>query len=433
MITLGGVIGAGLFVGSGASIALAGPAIVVSYGLAGLVVLMVMRALGELATSAPGLGSFTEYARFGLGDWAGFTTGWLYWYFWAVVIGIEAIAGAKLLQNWIDLPVWQLGIGLLLAMTAVNIMSIRSFGEFEYWFASIKVGAILTFIAICGACILGDGAVRATVSHNLFGIGGFAPNGPAAVLAGVTSVIFALTGAEIATIAAAESTQPTRAIARMTSTIVWRILIFYVLSILMIVAIIPWNEVAIGQSPFAQALGIVGIPGAATLMTLVVLTAVLSCLNSGVYVCSRVLFALAARGDAPHRLLRLDRRQVPSRSILLAMAGGLLVVMASALAPDTIFPFLVNTCGVTVLIIYVLICGAQIRARRRLEREAPERIGVRMWLFPYGSYLTIGAILAILAAMAFLPDLAPQLYLSLTSFLAVLTSYALLMRHRALR
>lgn len=428
MIALGGIIGAGLFVGSSASIATTGPAIVVSYLLAGLMILVVMRMLGEMATSVPGLGSFTEYARLGLGGWAGFTTGWLYWYFGVVVVGIEAIAGAKLLQSWIDLPTWQLGSVLMLMMAGVNLMSTRSYGEFEFWFASIKVAAIVAFIAIVGGYAFGIGAPDGPTFGNLVAHGGFAPFGPASILAGVTSVIFALSGAEIATIAAAESSEPARAVARMTSSVVWRILIFYVLSIFLIVSVVPWNRIVVGQSSFAQALALIGVPGAATLMNLVVLTAVLSCLSSSLYASSRVLFTLSARGDAPQWLVVLNRRQVPVRSILIASFGGYLAVLASVFSPDTIFAFLVNACGVTVLIIYLIIGFAQIRLRRRLEREAPGTLGVKLWFFPWSSYATIIAMTAVLVAMAFTEGLATQLYLSLLSFAVVLAAYALLRR-----
>lgn len=427
MIALGGIIGAGLFVGSGASIATTGPAIVISYLLAGAIMLMIMRMLGELATSAPGLGSFTEYARLGLGDWAGFTTGWLYWYFWAVVVGIEAIAGAKLIGVWIDAPVWMIGTVLIACMTGVNLMSTRFYGEFEFWFASIKVTAIILFILVCAGFIVGLGGGGLHVA-NLTAHGGFMPRGPVAVLGGITSVIFALTGAEIATIAAAESPEPARAIARLTGQVVWRIVIFYVLSILLIVCIVPWNEVVVGQSPFAEALSRIGIRGAATMMNLVVITAVLSCLNSGLYVCSRVAFSLGNRGDAPAALVVLNKRGVPARSILVAAGGGYIAVLSSLLSPNGVFAFLVNACGVTVLLIYMLLGWAQIRYRRYLERTGPERIGVRMWLFPWASYATIAAIAAVLIAMAFMADLAAQLYLSLFSFALVLGAYWLRVR-----
>ncbi len=425
MISIGGIIGAGLFVGSSAAIHQVGPAITVSYGLAGLVILMVMRMLGEMAVAAPEVGSFTEYARLGLGRWAGFTSGWLYWYFWVVVVAIEAIAGAKLIQEWIPGPVWLIGIVLLAAMTATNLFSARAYGEFEFWFASLKVGAIVAFIIIAGSYVFGltpghQGGMSLLSSH-----GGFAPFGPVSVLAGVTSVIFALCGAEIATIAAAESAEPTKIIAKMTGTVVIRIVLFYVLSIGLILAIVPWDSIVPGQSPFALALEAIGFPAAATVMKIIVLTAVLSCLNSGLYVTSRVLFTLAAKGDAPKFMVTLSKRQVPARAILIGSVFGYLALIASVLSPEKVFAFLVNASGALMLIVYLMIAAAQIVVRRRLEREAPELLTLKMWFFPYASYGVIAVIGAVLVAMAFTPDLATQLYASLICTGVVLGAYRL--------
>lgn len=413
MIAIGGIIGAGLFVGSSAAIAAAGPAIIVSYLAAGAVILLVMRMLCEMATAYPETGSFTEFPRLGLGHWAGFLCGWLYWYFWVVVVAIEAIAGAQLLNLWLPLPVWQIGLGLMVILTAVNLLSTRSYGEFEFWFASIKVAAILVFIVVAGAWVLGLGPAPGTGLGNLTAHGGFAPFGAVAVLAGITTVIFSLCGAEIVTIAAAESMESTRTISRLTLNIVLRILLFYVLSVLLVVAIVPWPEIEPGISPFATALDRIGIPYAATLMNLIVLTAVLSCLNSGVYVTSRVLFTLAAHGDAPRSLVRLNARRVPARAILIGSAFGYLAVMASIISPAVVFAWLVNASGAIMLMIYLVLALAEIRLRRRLEREEPARLRIRMWLFPWASGFVVAAILAVLLAMAFTPALASQLYASL--------------------
>jgi len=424
MIAFGGIIGAGLFVGSGASIATAGPAIVVSYLLAGAIIFLVMRMLSEMASSHPGLGSFTEYARVGLGGWAGFTTGWLYWFFWVIVVGIEAIAGAGIIRQWIDLPVWAVSGALVIIMTAVNLMSARSFGEFEFWFASIKVSAIIGFILIAAGSL---GVIHPAPGHhsfeNLYLYGGFAPKGWVAVLAGVTSVIFALCGAEIATIAAAESKEPDKAVAKLTNSVVARILLFYVVSLFLIVTVMPWTEVKPGISPFAMALSRIGIPAAAQIMNLVVLTAVLSCLNSGLYVSSRVLFTLAGRGEAPRALVKLGTRtRVPTWAIILGSLVGFGAVISSVFAPDTIFAFLLNASGATMLMIYLIMAFAQITLRNRMKK-AGTPAAIKMWLFPWLSYLTIVAVSVVLIAMAFISDLAIQLYTSILSFAVTLGCY----------
>jgi GABA permease len=422
MIALGGIIGAGLFVGSSAGIAAVGPAILVSYFLAGILILMVMRMLGEMAVANPGLGGFTEYARLGLGDWAGFVTGWLYWFFWVVVIAVEAIAAAGVLEPMTGLPVWQTGLGLLIAMTITNLWSARTFGEFEFWFASIKVGAIIAFVLTAGAYLFGTPPAAGALA-NLTADGGFAPFGMPAALAGVTTVIFSLVGAEAATIAAAESEEPGRVVARMTTSLVVRVTLFYLLSLFLIVCIVPWRDIVPGQSPFVAALNVIGIPGAPTLMSFLVLTAVLSCLNSGIYVTSRTLFVLAARGDAPAPLVALNARRVPARAILLGMAFGYLGVVASIISPQVVFAFLINASGAVMLFIYIIIAVAQIRTRRRLEQTDPARLQVKMWLFPWLSYAVIAGIAGVLLAMALTPSLTSQLYMSLLALGLVLAGY----------
>src|ERR1700722_7316171 len=202
MISIGGIIGAGLFVGSSVAIAATGPAAVLSYLLTGVLVLLVMRMLGEMAVALPTTSSFTEFARVGLGPWAGFVCGWLYWYFWIIVVPVEAIAAANILHQWLPLPTWQLGLGLMGVMTAVNLMSARSYAEFEFWFASIKVAAIIVFIALTAAFVFGWTSAQGPTLANLTRYGGFMPTGPISVLATAVTVLFALTGAEIATAAA---------------------------------------------------------------------------------------------------------------------------------------------------------------------------------------------------------------------------------------
>jgi len=423
MISIGGIIGAGLFVGSSAGIATVGPAILVSYLLAGAVVLVVMRMLAEMAAATPGLGSFTEYIRLGLGPWAGFVSGWLYWYFWVVVVAIEALAGAGLLHHWIALPVWTIVLVLMLALTAVNLMSSRSYGEFEFWFASIKVGAIVAFIVIGFAYVLGLTSPAGTTFANLYSDRGFAPFGWPAVLAGATTIVFSLCGAEIATVAAAESNEPTAVISKLTGTLALRILLFYVLSIVLIVTVVPWREVAPGSSPFALALERLRLPGAATIMNLIVLTAVLSCLNSGLYVTSRVLFTLAARNDAPQALIALSARRVPWRAILIGSSFGYLAVLLSVLSPEKAFAFLVNASGALMIVIYLLACFAHLRLRRRMGGASPDRLTIQVWLFPWLSWLTIAAMLGVLVAMAFRAELALELEASLVAVAVVLLAY----------
>ncbi|MBV8975684.1 MAG: amino acid permease [Sinobacteraceae bacterium] len=428
MITIGGIIGAGLFVGSSVAIAAAGPAILISYVLTGFLVLLVMRMLGEMAVEMPQVRSFTEFTRAALGNWAGFSIGWLYWYFWCIVIPVEAIAGAGIVQRWLPLPAWEIGSVLMVLMTVVNLMSARAYGEFEFWFSSIKVAAIVTFIIVVGAYACGFRSPTGPTFSTLVDYGGFAPHGAFAVLASVTTVIWSMMGAEVVTIAAAESPEPARAVARMTSSIISRILIFYIGSIFVISCVVPWNQVVSGQSPFTLALDHIGFPYASTIMAAVILTAVLSCLNSSFYIASRVLFVLASRGDAPRWLVRTNKRHVPSAAVLLASAMGFAGVIAAILSPGGVFRFLVNSSGAIIAGIYLAIAISQVRTRRMREAAGAPPPTLPMWLFPWLSYLAIAGMLAVLIAMAFTPSHRAEFWTSVISVAVAFSAYALVRR-----
>jgi len=313
-------------------------------------------------------------------------------------------------------------VGGLSALTATNLASVKSFGEFEFWFASIKVAAIIAFIAIAAGYLLGIGGGDSPGLSHLTDDGGFFPEGGITVLAGVVVVIFAFIGAEIVTIAAGESDRPREAVAQATRQVVVRVITFYVLSVFLVLCVVPWNSVVPGESPFIAALDRIGIPAAADVMNFIVVTAVLSCLNSGIYVASRMLFSLARRGDAPHALLETSRRGVPVKAILLSVSIGFASVIFNAISPDKVFLFLVNSSGAVALFCYILIALAELRMRRRLEREAPERLQVKMWLYPWLTYAAIAAMVAVIGAMALVEDVRSQLIPSLISLAIVLVA-----------
>ncbi len=428
MISLGGVVGAGLFVGSSAAIQLAGPAVLLAYLLAGAISFLMMRMLGEMAVARPGYGSFNGYVRLALGARASFVSGWLYWYFWVIVVGAETIAGASLIHDWIPAgPVWAIGLVLISLMTLSNLMSVRSYGEFEFWFSLLKVGAIALFVLGGAAWIAGAAAPHAALA-NLTAHGGFAPHGWLAVLATVPVVVFSLTGSEIASIAAAESDDPPRNVARAARNVALRIVMFYVAAILVILCIVPWNGVRSGHSPFVAAMDVMGLPGGRTVMRLIVLVAVLSCLNSGLYVTSRILRELAAQGDAPAALVRTGARQVPILAILTGSFFGFAACIASIISPDLVFAFLLNTSGAVILVIYAMIALAQIRARRAMQarHETPR---FAMWWFPWLSYAAIAAMLSVLVTMAILPEQRAEVGASLLSVAAAVAACALRHRH----
>jgi GABA permease len=384
-------------------------------------VLLVMRMLGEMAVALPAVGSFYEYARLAfndrpaIGELAGFVTGWMYWYFWVIVVAQEAVAGAGLIRFWLpNEPPWALSLGLLLSLTATNLISVRVFGEFEFWFASIKVAAIVVFLMLAAVYVLGLWPGTHFDLGNLTAHGGFAPNGILPVLTGAVAATGFYFGAEIVPIAAAETKEPAKAVARAINSVISRVLFFYIGSILLVVCLVPWNSTGIA-TPYVSALEKIGIPGGSHIMNAVVLTAVLSALNSGLYASSRMLFAMTRRGDAPQGLAKLSRNGVPVRAILLATVLGYVSVVMSYVSPDTVFAFLVNSYGTVAIFVYIMIALSQLRLRARLEREAPGRLRVRMWGYPYLTYLTIAGMLGIVLAMAFIPDQRTPLVFGLMS------------------
>ena len=421
MIALGGVIGAGLFVGSGVVIKSAGPAAVLSFVITGLLVVLVMRMLGEMAVAVPAVGSFYEYARLAwsdrprLGQLAGFLTGWMYWYFWVIVVALEAVAGAGLVRYWLpNQPAWLISLTVMVLLTLTNVFSVKSYGEFEFWFSSIKVAAISVFLLLAALYVLGLWPGVAPSVVNLTAHGGFAPNGVLPILTGAVAATGFYFGAEIVSIAAAEAAEPAKAVATATNSVITRVLLFYVGSILLVVCLVPWNSAAI-STPYVSALSAMHIPAAAHIMNAVVLTAVLSALNSGLYASSRMLFALTRHGDAPRALARLSGNGVPIRAILLGTVFGYGTVIMSYVSPDTIFAFLVNSYGTVAIFVYLLIAVSQLRLRARLEREDPARLRVRMWAYPYLTYLAIAGMLGIVLAMAFIPEQRTPLVFGLIS------------------
>ena len=278
------------------------------------------------------------------------------------MVAFEALVGAQTAHVWLPMfEVWQIGLGLMAILTAVNLASARSYGEFEFWFASIKVAAIVVFIVVAAGWLLGVGNPSSPGVTNLSAHQGFTPFGWAAILTGVTTVIFSMVGAEIVTVAAAESAESNKTLSRLAATMVLRILLFYVLSIALILCIVPWTEFKSGDSTFALALERIGIPGAAAIMNIIVLTAVLSCLNSGVYVTARVLFAMADKGDAPRWLTTVNKRQVPARAILLGSAFGFIVMLMNWIAPEKLFNFLMNSSGALMMFTYLFVVLAHFR------------------------------------------------------------------------
>ncbi|WP_406198589.1 amino acid permease [Kitasatospora sp. NBC_01560] len=411
MIALGGVIGAGLFVGSGAGIAAAGPAIILAFTLSGLLVMLIMRMLGEMSAARPASGSFSVHAEKEIGTWAGITAGWMYWVMLCCGVAAEATAAGKIVNGWIPgVSAW-VWVGLFMVFfCASNLTAVKNFGEFEFWFAAIKVAAIVAFLVLGGlgvAGVLGDGAPG---TSNLTGQGGFLPNGVSGLIVGLLASVFAYGGLETVTIAAAESDDPKKNVANAVRTAVWRIAIFYIGSMALVVTLVSWKDPSVVENgPYVTVLQHLGVPGAGTIMEAVVLIALLSAMNANIYGSSRMAYSLVSRGQGPKALAKVSSG-VPRIAVLASCLFGFGAVLAGKFWPDTVFTWLMNTTGVAILVVWFFICVVQLKMRRRLERETPELLTVRMWGYPYLTWIAMAAVLGILGLMTTTEGNREQLY-----------------------
>ncbi len=401
MIALGGVIGAGLFVGSGAGIAAAGPSIVLAYAASGLLVMLVMRMLGEMSAANPASGSFSVHAERALGPWAGFTAGWIYWTLLCVAIATEATAAADIMVGWLPGSEPWMWVALFMALFCLsNLVAVRNFGETEFWFAALKVFAITAFLLLGLFAIVGlMPGVDAPGTSNLTGSGGFLPEGANGLVIGLLASVFAYGGLETVTIAAAESEDPVRGVAKAVRTAMWRIAVFYVGSMLVIVTLIPWDDKSVVSGPYAAVLDHLGIPAAAQVMNTVVLVALLSAMNANIYGASRMAFSLIARGQGPRFLGRVSASGVPRPAVIASSVFGFVAVLLNFWWPETVFQWLLNMVGAATLVVWGFISVSQLVSRRRLEREAPEKLVVRMWAFPVLTWVAILGILTVLGLM----------------------------------
>ncbi|NLU83861.1 amino acid permease [Rhodococcus sp. HNM0569] len=419
MMGLGSAIGAGLFLGTGVGIATAGPAVLLSYLLAGIVVVFVMRMLGEMGAAIPTSGSFADYARIGIGDWAGFVCGWLYWFMLIMVLGAEITGASSIVNGWLpSVPQWVVALVFVVVFAAINLARVANFGEFEFWFAAIKVAVIIAFLVIGVLLVFGLLPDTDPVgTSNLLGDGGFMPNGFAGVAAGLLVVAFAFGGIEIVTIAAAESDDPKRAIAAAVRSVVWRIGVFYIGSVLLMVVLLPWADADQGSGPFVGVLDQAHIPGVSGFMELVVVVALLSAFNANIYATSRMAFSLSRRGDGAQFLTKLSNSGVPYAAVLLSVFFGFVSVLLNWWLPDQLLGLLLNAVGAALLVIWTFIVVAHLRLRPRLEREGA--LTVRMWWFPYLSWLTLAMLGGFVVLMAFDTDARQQLIATFVLFLVL--------------
>jgi aromatic amino acid permease len=419
MIALGGVIGAGLFVGSGAGIAAAGPSIVVAYTLSGLLVMLVMRMLGEMSAAYPSSGSFSAHAERAIGPWAGFTAGWSFWVLLCTAVGLEGIGAAHIVQGWLPgTPQWMWVALFMLVFCGANLAAVKNFGEFEFWFAALKVAAISLFLVLGVLAI--TGVLPGTDAPGASNLTDFLPHGSEGLVIGLLASVFAYGGLETVTIAAAESQDPVKGVASAVRTAMWRIAVFYVGSMAVIVTLVPWNaREVVEKGPYVATLDHLGIPGAGQLMNVVVLVALLSAMNANIYGSSRIAYSLVERGQGPKALGRVSGG-VPRIAVLASSVFGFVCVVLSYWRPDDVFPWLLNMIGAVILVVWIFIAVSQLRLRRRLECEAPDKLVVRMWAFPVLTWAALAGMAAIFVLMARQPDTRVQLYSTggMTLFLA---------------
>ncbi|WP_151742815.1 amino acid permease [Acinetobacter sp. TUM15113] len=432
MISIGGVIGAGLFVGSSAAIAKAGPAAVLAYIITSILVFLVLRMLGEMAVAQPDTGSFSTYARKAIGPWAGFSVGWLYWWFWVLVIPIEAIAGAEILHAWfpqVSSAIYAFVFIILLSLA--NFFSTKSFGEFEFWFALIKVIAILVFIVIGASAVFGLWPLAKDVSGvgHLFSNGGFMPHGMGGVLSAILISAFSFFGIEILSIAAAESKNPEEKIKRATNLVLYRIILFFVVSIFLAVALVDWRSPDLQKlGTFQYVLVSLNIPQTKMIMDTVVFIAVASCMNAAVYTSSRMLFALGARQEAPKMVTKINAAGVPTIAVFASTLIGLICGAVNYLFPGQVFGFLLSTTGSIALVVYLVIAVSQLRLRTQLDKEGAT-VPFKMWLFPWLTWFVIIVIMSVLGYMFLSPQYSYETTLSLgVTFIVVICG--LIVTHR---
>lgn len=385
-MAMGGVIGTGIFKGSAETVNVAGPGVVISYILAGLLLLVVMGAIAEMATVYPGL-NMKDFIRKAFGERLSFVVGWLYCFMWLAVCVIEVIAAGSFLQFWLpDVPLWLLSLASAGFILAINMMSVGGYGEFEFWLAGIKIAMIIVFIVL-GACILFGILPRANAawSYNFIAYGGFFPNGWTAIFPALLIVMFSYGGSELIGLTLSEAQDAEKVLPKVVKSFILRVVLFYTLPILIICGLIPWNSLNEHTSPFVQVLTSAGLQGSAHLMNFILITAVLSAANSGIYGATRMLHSMATDGEAPSGLARLSSKGIPVNSLKLCAVVLILGSMIAYVAQDNVFRLLMAVPGFVVLLVWISI----LLSEWKLRKTYPTKPGFTVWGYPYITILTV--------------------------------------------
>ncbi|HHY73444.1 MAG TPA: amino acid permease [Bacillus bacterium] len=426
LIALGGAIGVGLFYGSSATIQMAGPSILLSYLVGGLVIFTIMRALGEMAVEEPVSGSFSSYANRYLGPFAGYLTGWTYWFMWVVVGMAELTVAGVYVNYWFpDIPQWVTALAALVVITLINITNVKAFGEFEFWFALIKVVAIIAMILFgLGMIFFGIGNGGHPIGlENLWSHGGFMPNGMHGILMSLVLVMFSFGGVELVGITAGEAKNPQKSIPSAINNVVWRILIFYIAALGIMMILYPWNEIGTNGSPFVLIFDKIGIPGAAHIINFVVLTAALSAFNSGLFSSGRMLYNLSLQNNGPKYFGKLNKYRTPRRGILFSSTFLLVAVFLNYIVPEKVFLYISSVATVAVITSWTIILISQLKFRKTKTKEKVGKLAFKMPFFPISTYFALAFLALVIVLMAFIAEMRMALYVAPVWFLILYVGY----------
>ena len=440
MIAIGGAIGTGLFLGSGFAISLAGPGVLVSYAIGAVIALLLMGCLAEMTVAHPTSGSFGAYAEYYLGPLAGFLVRYAYWTCIVLAVGTEVTAVALYMRFWFPaLPGWLWIVAFSGLLIGVNARSVNVFGAVEYWFSAIKVTAIVIFILLAAYIVLrapaaatSSGAGAAAVGfQNYTAHGGFLPRGVWGAWVAVIVAIFSYLSIEMIAVAAGEAAQPEIAITRAFRSTVFRLILFYLLTLALVLAIVPWTAAGIEESPFVKVMRALRVPAAAGIFNFVILVAALSAMNSQLYITTRMMFSLSRAGHAPRRFGLLNRRSVPVQALLLSSIGIALATVLSIVAPKSAFILMVSISAFGAMFTWMMIFITHYRFRRARALTGAAPLRFRMVGFPVTTLLGAALMAAVLLTTAFTDAFRMTLVFGLPFLICLSVTYWVWRRHNA--
>jgi len=400
-MALAGMIGTGIFKGSSDTLSIAGPSVVLAYLIGGLLLFIIVAALGEMALAFPNM-NVQHLVNKAFGFQVSYLVGWLYWINWTIVTVVELLAAGSFLQFWLpSTPLWLLSFLCAVVIVGINLFQVKYYGELEFWFASIKIITLVAFIIL--GCLLLFGVIPSTIQDplsNYTAHGGFFPHGISGTFSAFLVVMFSYGGAELIGIAVTETKDAERVLPKIIKGAVWRVIIFYIFPILIICGIMPWDKVTGADSPFVQVFSSTGLPGAAHIMNFVLLTAVLSAANSGIYATSRTLYSMAQSGVAPKGLAKVSSKGIPLTGIMITSVCILAAVYLAYVTPSQVISYLMTIPGFTVMILWISICAAQLKLRPLYKNQPAFKV---KW-FPYTTIFAIVSLSVIFIGFMFNPN-----------------------------